>query len=720
VIDDGGIALQRSAAVAWSVGVTYTGGVIRTAPVRLNYIGLYCRRFDIDGALPSGLVVKAEPRDWVDDAWVAHEWAAGADYSQLQFPKSELFEYEYRFLSESGKGEITQDSREEEGEDVGGSTIAKNDAQVMFLCQPLTAGVMGDPIWGPFMSLVHEATLNVNDPLDAATRPSLWTGGAGVTVDPANNDNWTAAAGTVSPTVTRDLTNRYEMRMDWLANHPETMNYHNPDAPYILRRNRAGETYLTFGDNPDWWDSDAGGCDEEDVWNWAEYAYLAVGIVAPRAGTVELELSYKVPHVTDPCNTDFGCRYGGDNPPGFTISYAEGTLTYRFAVEAGANAILVDLCLPREKLIPEGEHRLCVVKTLQWTLPTAGGSDEEWELTLLNLTEDEAPASTVLTHNKRAWDWPSECWFGFGALVDGKPALQVDPGYRHLREEWGLQYIQLAANCALQDPPPDQDPTYAKDLSRIYTEATLCEGWTGTWGAPVNAAGNQDADQICFAPAMYWWDLEHQHEDSVSGAVCVGTFKWAYGAEYDLYYTVYPRGKICGIATDPGWMARKRSEAGLVQLWRKPTGGDWEWVAAIGTDAEGWYNSGPLLEKGYTYKVAGSDEVGVANREFTFLRAIIASGVRRQIGMNCDPGVGTPGYAWPDANGYLWFNQIVDGVNVPGTAVLVDDNREYSGGSYDRQAGVLYVIGLGAADGLPYLFTSRDGGATWTAEGAVG
>lgn len=729
LLNDGGIALQSSAIS----GTAHVGGCARTAPVTLNYVGLFYRRFDPDGAAPSGLKIVAEPRDWVDSAWVQHEWNAGEDYSQTQFPKSELFTYEYQFLSGSGIGQITQASRIAQGEDVGGTTIAQNDAQVSFLCQPLTAGVTGNPIWGPFLGITHVTSLNINDPPGAATRPSLWTGGEGVTVDPGDNDSWTVAAGQSSPVVLRSLTNRYELRMDWLANHPETEDYHSPDAPYILRRNRSGETYLTFGDNPDWWSTAAGGWDEEDVWNLGEFGYLLAGIVAPKDGTVTLKLTYKVPTVSDPCNTDFGCRYGSHGETRFEISYVERTATYNLNVVAGANSVQVDLCKPTEGIVPEGEHRLCVVKEIEWTLPTAGGTDEEWELSGLALVLDTLHTSNVSWHNKRAWDWTS-CWEGFAGQADGKPALQVDPGYRRLREEWGLQYVQYMQHCALQDPPPERDPTYAKALSRIMTEVDLCEGWEATWLDPLTAAGNMDADQILFAPAMYWWDLQNQEQNSVMGAVAVGTYKWAYGTVHDLYYdVVFPRGEVSGLL----YRGKSRlRETGAAWLYKSDApDGTYSRVGSYVPDTQGLWRSDPMLEKDWYYGVAGKDlgatataelltnsGLEVANREYTFAGIVKAPvALKGTLGVMIQPGTMVPHFAYPNAYGDLMTNRIVTGISGIETPVLVDDSRVYVSAMGGHGGSVIYVFGQDE-DGVVYLFTNEVGGTAgyWVAQGVVG
>jgi hypothetical protein len=597
--------------VGYSVGTSYSGSCARTAPIRLNYKGLYARQFDPDGA-STGLMVTAEPRDWVDGAWVAHEWACGDDYSQLQFPKSELWQYEYRFLSEGGTCAVTQASRVTAGEDVGGTAIAQNDAQCAILCQGLSSGITGEPHWAGWLSLAHTASIDVNDPPGAATRPSLWTAGAGVTVDGAHNDKWTGAG-----TVSRALASLYPLRMARLASGWVPGDEYGTDWPYILRRARAGETAATFGDDPAWWAALPNG---EDVWNWSNYSYLAVGITAPAPGTVTLTLTVQVPTLYDPCYTSAADRWGE-----FTFTQTERTFTYSVAVVAGANAVQVDLCKPNEGMVPEGDYRLCRVSNVQFTLPETG----EWTLTDLRLCEDENNAVFIIHHDKRPWSWRSSNWMYFCAIVDGKPALQVHPGFLRMDEEWGMQGLQFAQHDP--DSEATDELTYAKAHSRLAAELDWQEGYTCTWGDPLSAANNTDADDIAFAPGLYWWDHQHQEQSSTSGCVATGHLNWVYGAEYDVYYSVFPRGEVCGLVFDDAGQ-RVRS-TGTVWLYRSATsGGTYSRIGDYATNSQGLWFSNPVLEKSYFYGVsptdlgatcaAGSLQASgftAANREYTFI-----------------------------------------------------------------------------------------------------
>lgn len=719
--DDGGVALQRSASVAHSIGVSYTGGFIATAPVTLNYVGLFARDFDPDGAANSGLKVVAEPRDWIDGAWVQHEWAFGDDYLQTQFPVSWLFTYEYQFLSGSGIAQVTQASRVAQGEDVGGTTITTNDAQLGLLCQPITAGVTGDPIWGPFISISSPTMLNVDLPSGLSTRPSLWTGGTGVTVDPANNTVWTVAAGASSPAVLRTYRNRYELRMARLASGWTPGLSYNTDWPFVMKALNSAAQYAALGDDAAWDNT----CPTEDIWNWANYSYLGFQCIAPVAGTVTVTVTYKVPTLSDPCYTSAEDRWGE-----FTVSYATRTATYQTSVAAGSNAKYIDLCKLADKTIPEGERRLHVIQSVQISLPAGEG---EWTLNALFLCHDMEHTPSVFHHNKRAWDWRSVCWFGLGGFVDGKPCWQSDDGFRRYREEFlGRQYIQFRQH------DPDSEATdelsYAKDLSRIYTEVNWQEGFTASWLDPVNAAGNKDADDICFAPAMYWWDLQHQKESALSGAVCVGHYNWAYGAVHDVYYTVYPRGKVCGLAYAGG---RRKRSSGTVWLYKsEQADGDYTRVEGCVSDVQGWWKSTPLLEKGWYYGVTGRDlgvtvlasdlqvsGIEVANREYTYAGRVNVPQLGDAVAMTKHPA-GLVKYAAGLVNGSIIVYRLDDSSAHTWIALpTVDTSGDYDSVGVEHDGAEITVIARHAdTQALWQWHTLTEGeptGSGWSAPSAV-
>jgi hypothetical protein len=690
LVNDGGIALQRSASVAPSAGTTYSMGVAVTAPVKLNYIGSLARKWNPDGASYGDLKVIAEPRDWVDGAWVPHEWAFGADYSQTQFPRSWLFEYEYRFLSDGGTIQVTTASREAEGENVGGSSIAENDQQLAILSQPLSGGVTGDPLW-PMVGISHLTSLDLNDPADAPSRPSLWEAISGVSVDAGDNDSWTVSAGASGPSVRRTLATRYWLRLGNLQGYNNDPGLErNFDWPIVLRPNQ----HLTedLGDAAAWETA----VPYEDEWHAAQFNRASLGLTAPKAGTVTLTVAYSTVSVDDPCYSSVEWR--ADE---WAYSRTQHTATYTVDVSSGAGTYLIDLACPNENFLPVGDLRMMHVDSITFTLPDGGASPEAWHLDSLELVL--APTdSYVHTHNKREWMWPSRKSMGFGAVVDGLPALDLIGcyGYDHHRNERGLTYIQLAQHDP--DSEATDDPSYAKVLSRLLTEIGWQRGWTVDWDAPDESSYNQDADGIQFAPELYWWDLEHQHEDSRNGAVAAGTWHWAYGAEYDVYYTGYPQGKLHGLVKNTAGTARICSTSGVATI---------PGVGSYGTDAQGRWVSGPLKELGGPYAV-GPNNFTVVNREYTL--ANVNKGTHKQPD-NAEGYVTDKHTAFADADDGRIYLQRSPSAGSPWEAP-----RYVSDGTHPwvevKPQGDLILCKQSGANIL--WQQSRDGGFTWQGVGA--
>jgi len=581
--------------------------------------------------------------------------------------------------------------------------------------QPLTAGVVGNPIWGPFMEFSSPTLLSVDIPSGLSERPSLWTGGTGVTVDPANNAVWTVAAGASSPAVSRSYKNRYELRMARLASGWTPGLSYNTDWPFMMKANLADAVTM---DDPQW----IAAVPYEDIWNWANYSYLGLQLVSPVAGTVTIKVTYKVPTLSDPCYTCAEHRWAE-----FTCTYTTRTATYTATVIAGSNANYIDLCKPQEGTVPQGEHRLHVITNVEITLPAGAGA---WTLNALLLCHDMEHTSRVFHHNKRAWDWPG-CAFGLGGFVDGKPCWQMDHGFRRYREEFlGLQYIQYRQHCPDIDPPPEQDPTYAEDLSRIYTKVNWQEGFTATWNDPVNAAGNKDTDGICFAPTMYWWDLQNQEESALSGAVCVGHYNWAYGAVHDIYYTCFPRGKPCGLAYSGG---RRKRSTGTVWLYKsQQADGDYTRVGSYVPDSQGFWRSDPQLEKGWYYGVAGRDlgatvlasalqSTGweAVNREYTYTGIVKLPATGDKVAMFRHPAGNVPWTAWIDINGVIKAAETFSGKNVLGTVLTIDSSGDFDSVDAETDGNTIYVDARNADTGFIHRWTSDDFGANWTPHGAI-
>jgi len=245
----------------------------------------------------------------------------------------------------------------------------------------------------------------------------------------------------------------------------------------------------------------------EDIWNWSEFAYVQLGITAPRAGTVTMVVDYKEVAVTDPCYTCFDYRYGIEG--GFSYTTTDHQLTWDFDVDVGANTVLIDLCLPNEGVVPVAAARMQHVEDVTFRLPTNTGDDPEtWNLTGFNLVLDPgddtraAPETHTAARFKRSWDWLNEDafdgdWFGFGAVVDGKDCLEVDYGYEvpfgFSDHERKLLYLQRMEHCPTYTGP-DTRLDYAKSIARLVLELGWQEGWTTTENDPASTSQNQDAD----------------------------------------------------------------------------------------------------------------------------------------------------------------------------------------------------------------------------------
>ena len=190
--------------------------------------------------------------EYVGGVWVATAEKFGGELVADEWRSSWDFPHEWqRLMGKVLEVETDETWRDEMGEDVGGGLAPNNDRQCGLLLPAIDAGFEGAPWWGPFTTFQHEASIDVNDPPDVAERPSSWTGGTGVTVNPSDNDEWVVAAGQESPEVTRSFATRYWLRMDRLADHlDDEGTEHNADWPIMLKANLPIEV---TEDDPDWW-----------------------------------------------------------------------------------------------------------------------------------------------------------------------------------------------------------------------------------------------------------------------------------------------------------------------------------------------------------------------------------------------------------------------------------------------------------------------------------
>lgn len=641
----------------------------------------------------------------------------------VQATLSWLYEWEWRKLSSTAiQVRVDQEWREANNENVGGETETQNDQRAGLCMWPLTAADRTSaPWWSSGFAIAHLSSIDVNDTYGLPSRASPWEAGAGVTVDPSDNDKWTVTAGASAPAVSRSLLTRYWLRMDRLAGGIwiPGLEYH-PDWPIMLKANLP---LLTTEDDPDWWSSATGGVDAEDITNWANYRYLQLGINAARAGTMRVTVAYSVPTISDPCYT--GATYRWEE---FEYTRTQHTVSYDVTVAAGANTALIDLVLNREHAPITGAYRMQVVDSIAISLPAnPGETDDTWTLTGLALVEDpgegerEEPGGHTEVRYKRSWAWIGYNWFGFGAVVDGKDALEIDYGYGYGMQESKLLYIQHAQHN------PDSEATTridaAKVLGRLSNELGWQEGWTTSWpsGGPEGSAENEDADEDRVDSSLYWWDIKQSTTDltlaNLEVALCCGTYAIAAGVPYDLRFYKYPRGAVHGIAVHPSYTAVIRDTAGAIDVYATGDGETGK-VATLSTDEHGRYAHRACYELGTYYRLDGgatiTDWLSIVNREYS--TALVEWALRTPAEPYID--VDECGLTWLVAESggalrvyYLDARETPPRVEVTQPTALTG----YSRPSIAVRGGELLVAATETAAGNTVLWNSYDRGETWAA-----
>lgn len=645
--NDGGIAIwSEDYRIGLVVDQTWTGWTAAPWMQRFKPLtGKFADDVDYDDILVYGAPIEWYQDDQGDWQWRHRKWSG--ELEVVESRSSWEWQWEWKqFDAHYAWLVVDQDWRVANEEDVGDNGDPDENDRTCGLClYPLTAEAFeGEPWWQHHLDLQHATSIDVNDPPGVDNRPSLWQGSGGVTVDPSDNDRWTVAAGSTTPKVERTLATRYWLRLDRLSSGWTPGEEYNPDWPIMLKANLPIDVTQ---DDPDWWDSSGGGVDAEDIWNWAEFAYLRLRLNAPRAGQVRLVIDASLVRITDPCYTCAEYRW---QEFGYTRQPFQ--LSYIIDVQAGDHTYLIDLALNEQKVVPSGDYRLQHVDKITFELPAAGSSDETWQLLALELVLDPGegsrpePETHCWARYVRNWAWPWADWFGFGAVVDGKDALEVDYGYDypngHTRQEKKLLYIQRREHCPTYSGPATR-LDYAKPLSRLVDELGWQEGWQAVYREPEKADENEDDDENRVIGVLRWWDIRHCHEwrlpdpddgalvwgesnwgeaswadfAKIDGAIVVGRGQMLAGTWQEWWYIKYPRGRIHGIARDKAGLRRLRNW-GPVRLYAKHEDAtDYALAGSVTTDEHGRYRLPPVRERHYVYGVDNRWELLAVNREYT-------------------------------------------------------------------------------------------------------
>lgn len=612
--------------------------------------------FDMDGgAYDPDIVFTSNFIGWIGSTSYVTEFSG--HHAETQSATSWLRKEEYQKLSSNAiQVRVTTDWREQNVEDVGSDsddylTETRNDIRCGLLACGIDAtGASGDPHWDGGISWGQYETQDVLNTEGQSIRGSHWVAGGGATLDPGDEDVWIVSPGSTAPTVTRTLSTRYWLRMDRLAELQD-----DPDAEHLqdwpimhLANIDIGQT----GDDPDWWDPNAGGVEVEDVYCWANYRYLKLGFESPRDGSITIDVDYDVvDYIYDPCYTSFEWRFGLEGFWEYERSARH--VTYHVDLDKGTSTYSVDLYSNDEGIHPVGANRMQVVGQIRITLPpNSSGSDETWHITDLMLSHDfgdshsnpqrSEPDTHMLARFAPSWRWlvhPNpddetevyEDWFGFGGTTDGKDVLELVYGYGDDSIEGKLLYIQKSRH----DPDSEiQDlMDYAKPLSRWASELSWQQGFWCTYPDPTpeESVHNMDSDSGQVDGTFRWWDMQQSTEASgpdMPIALCAGTYNVVAGVSYDIMFHKHPRGRIHGILlTDDG--VAVRDETDVIEHYEVDDDGNQTLVGLIGTDEHGRFRTSPAREL-RTHRLVTPDDdwtgIEVRNRQYTTVGVIVIRG----------------------------------------------------------------------------------------------
>jgi len=487
-------------------------------------------------------------------------------------------------------------------------------------------------------------------------------------------------------------------------------------------------------------------CLIEDIWNWANYRYVQLGITAPKNGTLRMTVEYSVPSVADPCYTGFAYRFGdlADLFGGWEYSRADYTLSYDIPVVAGAGTYLVDLVESVERIVPRASRRIQVVSSITIDLLANNTvAAEDWELTSLALVEDTGepgraePDTHFVARFKPSWSWldpnynddsddavhsPMN-WFGFGGIIDGLDCLEVDYGYNtsfgQTAKERKLLYIQYAQHNPLSEATGLIHT--AKSLGRWRNELSWQEGFDITWPGtdPLLQAENKDAYDGQVDGSMYWWDLAQSDEETdwtdTSIALCAGSYTMASGVAYDVRFHKYPRGALHGIALSDGLVLR--NEPG-VEVWGQDGigTGTWTLLDTLTTDEHGRFRYDECREKDWAYRVAGYATIWyVVNRSYTTVLVTIppATSGGQAVAMFAHPAGRVIWTVWIDGDDIKAAETLTGKVTL-GTVRTIDTSGDYDSVYAETDGNTVYVDGRRTADHKLCRWYSDDYGETWT------
>lgn len=238
IFDDAGIAIERCVTATTS-GLTWNG---RTSVPYLISVVFNNGAFNDDPENSLAITYDCGAVDYIGDAYVPHLFTGSEDRHEFYscWDRAGYLKWDTRAFSANidedwatANGEVIEDSA------AGIKVYPINSSN-------WNAAALSDLLW-PMIEVSLADSIDINDPVDAPSRPSDWEAVSGCTVA---GDVWTVGIGANNPQVKRVFETTDFNRLPIVA------------PPY------------------------------EDEWHWAQYAYLLVGLTAAKAGTIVMTVKF--------------------------------------------------------------------------------------------------------------------------------------------------------------------------------------------------------------------------------------------------------------------------------------------------------------------------------------------------------------------------------------------------------------------------------------------
>lgn len=586
------------------------------------------------------------------------------------------------------------------------SVPLSGDIRQMVTFHPLTTALNAAPWASDYLTFARNE-LNLDMP-DGTHQPSAWGGVSGATVA---GTAWGIGAG--GGTVQRGLATWRRNMMRRLAAHlwAGSGDQQEVSLDWPIQTN-ALLSAATLGIDPKWddpgatpWPGDEVGVAYQDVTDWRGISCQALSLSGATGPLLlAMELSYRTLSGVLSYYTDAGPNFGASGDASATWSaqkaaviYAildSGVAVFDLAPNVGSTGWDLELVEEVRMVFPAGAQSLTFNG---WTTVPFDASH--------NIVEQRMRIAQL--HSTDLW----------GAELAVDDMANYKPSYLYWygtdRNEVGFRDL-----IPWQDDP---DTEYPMDRKALKSLANWPE--EAYWG------------QCLYLPTWQQTNVDRDLKDT--SGVTLGTLAWGdwdkdggvlhVGVNADnasppngLYIAcdTILQGGVRGIAK-AGGVRQVNLASSTFTLQKSTDGGATKTtVATTGTDACGGFRTGSGQEKApLTYYLGSLLLGGFVNSEelwWAIAQPIALKGIAAMM----RPGTLEGAYAYPDAGGVLWWNRVVEGLDTVGTRVQVDNSRQYAAANGWWDGPVIRVIGLGASDGIPYLFTSEDQGNTWTARGA--